>query len=75
MKCVQCGRELILYRRDVVVTQYDTDEDGDQTDWIEDDYQEEREKWYKCGCEVCPYVPNRTLNAPGIVAELQDAGA
>ena len=73
MICEKCGKPLRFFRRDVVVTEYNTDEDGDQQDWVEEEFGDEREKWYKCGCKECPYVPNRTLNAPGIVAQLKEA--
>jgi len=73
MKCEKCGRELRLWREEVVETQYHTDDDGNQAGWIEDVYGEELRKWYKCGCEVCPYVPTlRDDGDGGIVAKLRE---
>ena len=72
MICEKCGNELLLYRRDTVEDLYHTDEDGDQADWIEEEYQDEHEKWYTCGCETCPYVPKLRDDGGGIVAELRE---
>jgi hypothetical protein len=56
MKCVKCGEDLRFFRRDIIEAEWNTDADGDQQDWVDEELKEEREKWYRCGCEGCPYV-------------------